>query len=364
MFDAVDLARTLDIDILASKNTVTEIIASADVGPGAGLLNLGAGVGYRATADLGSSDSMSLTQKTAGALTVTQDVDQLPAEAVGELQFSSMAVKATNATALTAVFDNQSVDPVHASIFLMGDKASSLAIVSGGGASDGTYENYINYSVGLGAATAGPDGLLKSITVTGDQHLILAISANATESNLATIDATAFKSVLYTGLDALKDGGTIALGADTTGVIRVNGVTSNAAGMESISGFGKAAAAAFDVAPSQAAIDAADTLNLKAASGLMADTVTPDAANLNVSVSKGVATFGGTGPSTLMEALTAIDAHDAAGSGDTVVLQYIGDTYVFVEGGTVGLADDVVIKLTGLTGVSKAAFATNGLIVG
>ena len=54
-FDVFDTAalgtKTLDVDILASKNTVTEFVASGNIGGVASLVNIGAGVGFRSTAD-------------------------------------------------------------------------------------------------------------------------------------------------------------------------------------------------------------------------------------------------------------------------------------------------------------------------
>jgi hypothetical protein len=70
---------------------------------------------------------------------------------------------------------------------------------------------------------------------------------------------------------------------------------------------------------------------------------------------KGIVTFTGTGPTTLEAALALANTAAGGTNGNAVAFQYINDTYVFVEGGssTADLTTDVVIKLTGVTGVTS-----------
>jgi hypothetical protein len=71
-------------------------------------------------------------------------------------------------------------------------------------------------------------------------------------------------------------------------------------------------------------------------------------------IKNGVLTFGGAGPATLAAAIAAADA-DVTTTGDTVVFKYLNDTYVFSQ---TGAAADIVVKLSGVTGVTN--FAVDG----
>lgn len=65
------------------------------------LLNVGAGVNFTAVAAMGNTNVLTLTQKTAGALTVTLDVDNTKTTNNGGAGWDSATdVKASNATSL------------------------------------------------------------------------------------------------------------------------------------------------------------------------------------------------------------------------------------------------------------------------
>jgi hypothetical protein len=348
-FDAFDLKglnKTLDVDILAAKNTVTEFVASGDVGAAGGaLINIGAGIGFRATADLGVAHQVSLTQKVAGALTVTVDADETGTDDTVDA-FVSANVKAANATSVKAVFDTTFVGDAnsatdnHANLQLSSATATTLSVVSGGGA------NVINNLQYTDLSASASAGKLASITVTGDTELDLHFIKGTTNS-LATVDSSAATGSLHFAAVDLATGGTIKLGSGAD-VITLDGALT--ASNYSISGLEKTLAvsvstAAGDATAAAAAIKDADVLVLTG------NTVAADVTVGADTIKDGVLTFGGAGPSTLTAAIAA--AHtDAAALNTSVVFQYLGDTYVFSQGAAAGTADDVVVKLAGTTGVT------------
>jgi hypothetical protein len=333
VFDTKALAKTLDVDILATKNTVSEFIASGDVGAGAALINVGAGVGVRATGDMAAS-SLSVTQKTAGALTVTVDADET-GTATDAADARTAAVVAEGATSLKAVFDTSYLASTTAekallvdnttTLNLTGKAAASLEIVSGGALSN----NVLNF--------VDTNNKLVSATVSGAQHLDL----NVTSTKLATIDGSAATGGLSMSTASLADGGKVILGSgvDTITVA----ATSTSTNFESIQGFEKTGIIAIstksvDATAAGAAIADADTLVL---------TGTKVAAD-GGAISHGVLSFAGAGPSTLADAIAIADAAVTTAN-DVVVFEYLGNSYAFVQNG----AADVVVKLVGITGVTN-----------
>ena len=130
-------------------------------------------------------------------------------------------------------------------------------------------------------------------------------------------------------------------------------VLSTTGGMESVTGLAKTAAvavstAAADTLAKDAAIAAADVLVLSGASVASAATPTGGA----VAAGKGVLTFTGAGPATLAAAID-IASLAAETDGEALVFQYLGNSFVFVQGET-----DTVVQLTGVTGVTN--FVENG----
>lgn len=359
VFDAVGLNHGLDTQILATQNTVTEFITSGATGAGAKLGNIDAGVNFRATGDMGGS-SIVLAQKTAGAFTVTLDADST----VNAEHDTFLNAEATNATALTATFgvDSAFVQTAavknDATINLAGDKATTLAVVSGG--TNAT--NHLNYFEGNDGAGKG---LLTSVTVTGDQNVdISGLQAGAALTQLTSINAAAFTGKLTVDLVDLKAGaGTVTLGSGADTVIATP-AGSNAGigaggvvnGFESVASFGKASATAVsttapaaDVAAAQAAADQVELAGASVAANL--------ADNGFYSVKNGVVTFSGAGPTSLTNAvnLLAIDTAEF-GAGKAAVFNYLGDSYTFVSDGVAGAnAGDTLVKLVGVTGVTNFA---------
>lgn len=352
-FDAAALGKTLDVEILAAKNTVTEFVASGDVGSAASLTNIGAGVGFRATGNM-TTNTLTLTQKAAGALTVTLDADSTSTTAQND---TNLKVDATNATSLKAVFGvdsgfvQTSSTTNDQTIALTGDKATSLEVVSGG--TNAT--NVLNYT-GAQVGTTGAD-YLTSVSISGSQALSFNYTAGTGSATaIASIDASAMTGGLTASLAAVKDTGTIKLGSGTD-VITVTTASTGATGFESIQNFEKTAAVAVstataDATAAAAAIAAADKIALGDGTFAVADadyngSTTGTGTLSGGAVDKGVLTFTGAGPATLADAISIANLA-ADTNGEAVVFEYVGNSYVFVQGTT-----DIVVQLTGITGVTN-----------
>lgn len=354
-FDAAALAKTLDVEILAAKNTVTEFVATADVGAAAVLTNVGAGVGYRVTGDTTVANTLTLTQKTAGALTVTLDIDEPSTTAANNDSNAKTnvdaGVVASNATSVKAVFDSSfkdaAVDATDnlTNLTLTGTKATSLEVVSGGAFAI----NDLVYTSG-DDATAGKGDLLTSVTISGGRAITVAIN-EATTSEVTAINASALTGALTISTAELKaasgankfDGGVLTLGSGADVVTVVTGT--NVAGFAKGSVEGATAQGAFDVLSTGSALaQAADV-----------------AATATLTIKDGKFTFNGTGPATLDAAIAAVDA-ELAVLGAAVVFEYIGNSYVFVND---DVGADTVVKLTGVTGLAglDEVGATNQLYV-
>ena len=362
VFDTVGLNKTLDVDILATKNTVTEFIASGDVLANAALTNVGAGIGFRATGNMGTTNSLTLTQKTAGALTVTLDADQTGTDTSGADSVTAK-VNATNATTVNVVFDTSylanitgDTAPDISNFDIDVAKATSISVTSGGA-------NSFNDLDITGAAE------LQSVTVTGSRNLDLSVTGGV---KLTNVDASAATGGLKFSLaDFVANEGTVKLGSGVD-VITASAAASNALSFDSLVGFEKTAAVAVSTASADAAAAAAakaDADVLVIANASVAD------ANANVTsatLSNGVLTFTGAGPGSLNAAIAIADAF-ANTSGEAVLFSYLNDSYVFVQGAThtnamapaigapVVNSADIVVKLVGITGVTNfAEVATTG----
>lgn len=337
-FDAVGLGKTLDVEILAAKNTVTEFVTTGGVGATAVLTNVGAGVGYRVTGDTAIDEALTLTQKTAGALTVTLDIDETGTTAATTVSTARDAsVVASNATSVKAVFDSAFVGAATGvgdnttNLDITGTTATSLDVVSGGA----NASNVLNYTIG----NVNAKGALTSITVSGDQALSLNLDQVAT-NEVTSVDASALKGALTFDLDDLKaqsvankfDGGVLKLGA---GDDVITGVTGGV-----ISGIAKgtvedaAKQEKFDIVKVGIAVQAADV-----------------AATATETIKDGLFTFNGAGPATLDAAILAI-SNKLLTADTAVAFEYVGNSYVFVSDGNAGVTgDDTVIKLAGVTGL-------------
>lgn len=355
VFDAVGLGKTLDVDILATKNTVTEFIASGDVVAGATLTNVAAGVGVRVTGTMATAldpavvPVLTVNQKTAGALTVTVDADET-ATANADPELVKAAI-ATNATSVNAVFDTSYLADTAAeallgvtednftTLTLTADSATSVAVVSGG-------ENATN------AITINGSDALTSVTVTGAQNLMIAGIAGATK--VATVDASAATGGISVSTEVLANGGTIRLG---TGVDKVSvGASSAGVNAEKIVGMEKAAA----VAVSTAAADATAAAAAQADADVLVFAPAAVVANANTavttgSIAKGILSFTGAGPSDLQSAIN-IANNAADGANEVVLFEYLGNSYVFMQGGTSADATgDLLVQLVGVTGATNLA---------
>jgi hypothetical protein len=345
VFDAVGLGKTLDVDILATKNTVSEFIASGNVGAGivttATLLNIGAGVGVRVTGDMAGS-TLAVTQKTGGALTVTVDADETGKGNIAA-DTRTASVDATNATSVKAVFDTSYVAKVtgeatvgdNVTTLNLNTVAATLDIVSGGTSS----KNVLNFN------DTNATDKLATINVSGTQQLTL----TGTSTALATVDASASTGGLVMNTTTMKDGGKVILGS---GVDTIT-VTAGGTLVESVQGFEKSGAivVSVDVADATAkaaAIKDADTLVFGSADVTVANA---NAAVTTGTIAKGVLTFTGAGPATLADAISIANAA-ADADNEAVVFQYLGDSYAFVQGGA---GTDIVVKLVGTVGVTQVA---------
>ena len=366
VYDVKGMTANLDLDILNTNNTVTEIVGSGALGGAVTLQNVGAGVNFRATKDMALANVLTLTQKTAGALTVTLDADQATDVAGDDVAQASVA--AAGATSISAVFDaayagvagagtaggeTAATDNV-STIALATQAAASISVVSGGA----NAKNVLNVTEG-----AGTDALT-TVTVTGAQALTLSVTG---ASKLATIDASAATGGLTAALADLKDVGTIKLGSGTDVITAKGGAAGSnaAAGAESIEGFAKTAAVSVSTAPADAtakaaAIAAADkiVIDTDGAAGVAEAVANASTSALAATLAKGVLTFTGAGPATLDAALVIADDF-AETVGETVAFQFLGSTYLFAQGathavGTTAVTNlDVLVKLVGVTGATE-----------
>ena len=347
VYDVKGMSGPLDLDILNTANNVTEIVGSAALG---GLVTLqNVTTNFRATGDM-TGTQLTLTQKTAGALTVTLDADETGTADAGN-DTAGVSVAAVAATSVTAAFDTAylakagatagetaAIDNV-STIELATQAATTINVVSGGAFSS----NVLNVTEGSGTDA------LTSVTVTGAQALTLTVSG---ASKLASVNASASTGGLTATLATLANGANITLGSGTDKITVTNSSTTGS--MESITGFAKTAAvavstAAADVAAQAAALAAADVVLLAVATVANAITVAGGAVG-----TKGVLTFTGAGPTTLGNAIAIAElAADVAG--EALVFQYLGNSFVFVQGDT---NPDTVVQLTGVTGVTN--FVENG----
>jgi hypothetical protein len=342
LFDAKGLNRALDVEILSSKNTVTEFVASGDVGA-AVLNNVGAGVGVRVTGDMAAS-TLSVQQKTAGALTVTVDADETATTGTdaGETITGSII---TNATSVKAVFDTAYLADTTAekALALTADNYTKLTVAA---ADATTLEVTSGGANSVNEINTTASAKLTTLTVTGAQALVI---GTVDVAKLATIDASAHTGGLTVGTDDVANNGIIRLGSGVDAVTVAS--SSIAAGAERVSGFEKAIASAVGTDVTAAAAAQADADTLVFTGGAVAN------ANAGVTtgtIAKGVLTFTGAGPTDLAAAFViANNAADAVG--EVVVFEYLGNSYVFQQGagGAADIVGDKAIQLVGVTGVTQ-----------
>lgn len=362
VFDVKALNTTLDVNILASNNTLTEIVGSGALSGASTLTNLGAGVGFRATGNMGTNQ-LTLTQTTGGALSLGLDIDETK-EATTVATNVTANVVATNATSLAINLDADFVGKSNAAgdnetdFNVTGSKATSVSITSDG---DNAVNN-LDYVYGVSGATAAADGVLTSATITGAQALTVDFSDGTglitgdDETNLATVDASGMTGGLMLSLNDLKDTGTVSLGSGDDVLAAQTGAISAAAAIAEhvkLAGFEKGTA---ENLTSSADID---IIMLAGAVQAVDDTT----GTANASVENGLITFKNAGPTTLQQAVDQVQA--LIGSNEAAVFEYLGNSFIFAEGAADGAGDDVLIELTGTVGLTglDTETATNGLYV-
>jgi hypothetical protein len=354
-FDVAGLTTDFDQDVLNANNDVENFIGTAAVGAaGLTLDNLGAGVGFIVKGDMGAAaNAVVLTQATAGALTITSDVDS--AEGAGAVATNGEAFEASNATSINAVFDNDNVDDAAstAQLDIEGTAATKLSIVSGGS----NVTNTLNFT----GANDGTNDLLTSVTITGDQALVFDYVSGGKVLKLASVDAAGqTDGGLTFDLDDLTTNGTLKLGAgddiltvttviDTSAAAPTTVATIN--GFEKGSAEGLAAQNGFDVLLFANAAQAADLTGAAATAA-------------GFSVTDGKVTWLGAGPATLAAATLLLDTSLSAN--ETVVFSFgTGTNYIYGAGAAVGgtQTDDLLVKLTGVTGINglDVEAGTNGI---
>lgn len=294
---------------------------------------------FRATGDMELANTLTLSQKAAGALTVTLDVDQTTNPAGDDV--AQMAVAATNATSVSVVFDSDYLAAAGAAagetaatdnistIDLTTTAATTVSVVSGGA----NAQNVLDLT-DLG--TSG--GKVTSVTVSGSQSLAL---TTTTTGNLSSVNSSASTGGITVSTDVLSNGGTITLGSGVDVVTLGAGSTAVAGQFETVAGFEKS------TGTSAAAVADADKLDL--AGAVAAD----GAVGTSGTVADGKLTFSGAGPATLTDAFAI-----AAAAGGVTAFEYIGNTFVYDGGGAVRLAG-----VTGVTALELDAVTGDFFIV-
>lgn len=209
---------------------VTEITSSGALGAAVTLSNIGAGVGFRATGDMGIANVLTLTQAAAGALTISQDVDETGTTAVATMAADRDAdIVASNATSIKIDLENDfagTTSPVGDNTNdLTGTKATALEIASGGD----NAVNSVDYTGG-DDATPGKGDLLTSVTISGAQAIDFDYTA-ATTSEITSVNASALTGALTFNTADLKaetavnsfNGGKLTLGSGDDVVTLVQG---------------------------------------------------------------------------------------------------------------------------------------------
>lgn len=354
-FDVAGISADFDQDVLNTNNTVENFIGTATLGGSATLQNLGAGVGFIVTGDMGGTQTLTLTQATAGALTITSDVDSIAG--AGAVTTQGELFVASNATSVTAAFNNDNVDKAAstAQLDITGTKATSLNIVSGGS----NVTNTLNYT---GAASGGND-LLTSVTITGDQALAFDYTTGGGTLKLATVDAAGQTAGGLTfSLDDLTATGTLKLGGGDDIISFDTAITTSAAtsatvvtinGLQKGTEEGLAAQDGFDVLVFSGAVQAADI------SGAAATTA-------GFSVADGKVTWLGAGPANLAAAITLLDT--TLDDDEAVVFNFAGTHYIYGAGASAAggagtdMTDDLLVKVTGVSSINGLDTAGAGNI--
>jgi hypothetical protein len=349
-FDVAGASTGFDVTILATNNTVTNIIGSAATATNYALSNLGAGVGFIITGDMGTTYTTTLGQATAGAMTITSNVDET--KAGDDTQATTAKFSVSNATSLKVVFDDNNVDTYAdwtntSALTVTGTAATTLSIVSGGAEVHNTlaYTSGTTTVVASGSVTAvQTNDVLTSVTITGSQELAYS-NASAGTVKTTKIDASGMTGGgLTVDINSdLTSTGTLLLGSagDDFVTLKTGVNSSTVTGTQSIASYHKGSAEGltaqdgFDVLFVTSAVQAAD---------VTAATAT------DYSIKDGLYKFGGAGPATLIAAATELVTNLA--DNEAVVVKYAGSYYVYANNVDATLNDNAFVKLTGVTSAS------------
>lgn len=335
MLEVSRLDRALDIGGLMAKNAVGFLYTWGNVGA-ARLLNVGQDIHLGAWGDMEGS-TMDVNLAVRRSIEIWHDIDESTADVAADTATASFSLY--NASIVSAVFRSDFQASVAGEV-AAGDNVATLnlatkTVTSLSVDSGGTFANNVLNHADLTSTLA-------QVFVNGAQKLAL----NVTSTRLDVIDASAHAGGLTVSTASLANAGTIRLGAgvDTVTVAANSGT----GGFETLSGLEKAAVVIGSTsAANTAAIADADTMILAGARVANAASVSVGGIASTVSA-YGVLSFG-TVPATIATAFLIADA--ATDAGEVLVFQYMGDSYVFMQG-----ANDIAVKLSatiGITGIAE-----------
>ncbi|TXI28108.1 MAG: calcium-binding protein [Nitrosomonas oligotropha] len=251
------------------------------------------------------------------------------------------------------------------------------------------------YVIDLAGGTAGHSANISTVNISGAQQV--SYTVNAATTALSTVNAsTATGNII---VDASAFAGTQGItittnsGIDTLTGSTLADIISAGAGDDDITGG--------TGADSLTGGDGADTFNFDETADFTAATAATLATNADVITdftkasdilsltgganwsivaggsggagqavlnAEGIATSFNAADDTLAERITAVEsaiATGAAAAGQYAVFEFGSDSYVFVSEGTDGVgAGDMLVKLTGVTGLTDSTISTTDLIIG
>ncbi|HWW50014.1 MAG TPA: DUF4214 domain-containing protein [Xanthobacteraceae bacterium] len=315
LLDVAGRSTNFDLDLLAAKNDITEIISSGNFTDGINLLNIGEGVGYRAVKDSGPQ-LIKLTQKVAGELSITLDTDSTANAA----NTNTIKVEATNAKSLHVKFDADSafVGLNKQTIELKGNNdVKAIDLVSGGK----NATNHFDYETTKAV----------ELTISGGSALDL---TGSDAKSFKNIDASSFTGKLTASLDLLDPYGHISLGSGDAKIDFALGHSYNHLSVENYTLASKAGLTTFE------------GFDIFHATGV---TVAADKVGAGYVLEHGLLKFEGAGPGDLAGAIS-LAADAAVATTKALVFEYDHDSYLFVKDAGADLGHNV-IKLAGLTDV-------------
>ncbi|GAB3444044.1 DUF4214 domain-containing protein [Massilia solisilvae] len=313
----------LDASALAANYTTIDMNAGgivANVGSQAVIANgavTATTLAYGADANAPRAGSLNITEKATGTVTANGDTVTLAVKAI------TGAGGSVNGT-LTGDLNSATISTVN----------------SVNASSNATQDTIAKATVTAGAA-AGALNKLASLTLTGNGT---AVVTNTDGSKLATVDASALGGTYSLG-DLTHAAGDVVTGL-------VYGSTSTKA--ETV----KLGAGVDIVTIGASNYGAVDTVTgLKLVTNAAGDTLMQSSDHINVTGFAGGAKF----TTTQTDLDLALKDAAVSAKGDNLVFQMGGDTYVYVDKGTLGTVDsaDIVVKLTGAIDLDALLLALN-----